>query len=64
MSDADRLGRQAIWLNLGWPVNKDVQKLNGREVTVEGTFDAAAKGHMGTFAGSLKDVQGFAVVER
>ena len=61
---ADRYAKQAIWLRLGWPVTPDVQKLDGHEVIVEGTFDAATKGHMGVFAGSLIDIQGLTLVER
>ena len=61
---ADGYGKQAIWLNLGWPVKPEVQKLDRREVIVEGTYDAAAKGHMGMFAGSLKDIQEITAVER
>ena len=58
-SFADRYGKQAIWLNLGWPVKPDVQKRDGHEVIVEGIFDAAAKGHMGMFAGSLSNIDAF-----
>lgn len=60
----DRHAEQAIWLNLGWPVKPDVQRLDGQEVIIEGTFDGAGKGHWGAFAGSLKDIQALKVVER
>jgi hypothetical protein len=63
-SFTDRYAQQAIWLNLGWPVKPDIQKLDGHEVIVEGTFDAAARGHLGAFAGALKDIQGIMAVER
>ena len=56
-SYADRFGKQAIWLNIGWPVTPEVLKLDGHEVSVEGTFDADAKGHLGAFAGSLTEVR-------
>src|SRR6478752_5783673 len=52
---AARRENQAIWLRVGWPVTPEVQKLDGREVIVDGTYDPAAKGHMGMFGGgSLK----------
>jgi hypothetical protein len=60
----DRYGKQAIWLQLGWPVKPEIQQLDGREVIVEGTYDVAATGHQGMFAGSLKDIQGITAVER
>ena len=60
----DRHAEQAIWLNLGWPVKPDVQRLDGQEVIVEGTFDAADKGHLGAFAGSLTDIQALKAIER
>lgn len=45
--------KKAVWLDLGWPVKDDVQKLNGRDVIVEGTFDASLTGHDAAFLGSI-----------
>ena len=47
----------ALWLNLGWPVSKDVLALNGRQVVVDARFDVSTRGHMGAFAGTLTDIQ-------
>jgi hypothetical protein len=63
-SHDERYGKQAIWLQLGWPVKPEIQQLDGRDVIVEGTYDAAATGHMGMFAGALKDIQGITASER
>ncbi len=48
--------RDAIWLTIGWPVSADTLQLNGREIVVEGVFDASQKGHYGAYAGALVDV--------
>lgn len=48
--------KKAVWLNLGWPVNDDIRKLDGKYVVVEGLFDANLKGHEGGFAGTIVDI--------
>jgi hypothetical protein len=48
-----RRWKKAIWLDLGWPVKDDIQKLNGRDVVVEGTFDASLTGHEAAYVGSM-----------
>lgn len=51
-----RTWREAIWLQIGWPVPQAIEQLNGREVIVEGTFDASSKGHDGAFVGAIVGV--------
>ena len=48
-----RKWKNAIWLDLGWPVKDDLQQLNGRDVVVDGTFDASRTGHEGAYVGSM-----------
>jgi hypothetical protein len=48
-----RKRNQAIGLDVGWPVKDDLKQLNGRDVVVEGTFDASSKGHLGAYVGSM-----------
>jgi hypothetical protein len=52
----DRTSAEAIWLTVGWPVPSDVQGLDGKEVSIEGTFDLGKKGHDAAYVGSLVDV--------
>ena len=45
--------KKGVWLGLGWPIEDDVLALNGREVVVEGTFDAWSFGHEGAYVGTI-----------
>jgi hypothetical protein len=47
----------ALWLNLGWPVSKEILLLNGEEVLVDARVDAADRGNMRAFAATLTDIQ-------
>jgi hypothetical protein len=47
----------ALWLNLGWPVSKEILALDGQQVVVDAKFDASTRGHLGVFAGTLTDIQ-------
>ena len=65
-SDAYRQRRdaEAVWLSVGWPVAPGLGALDGQEVTIEGTFDSAKKGHLAAYVGSLidiKDINGIAI---
>ena len=51
-----RTSKDALWLEIGWPVTQDVQQLNGHDVIVEGTFDASLRGHERAYAGSMVGV--------
>lgn len=51
-----RTWKDALWLRISWPVTQEIEQLNGREVIVEGTFDASSKGHDDAFFGSIVSV--------
>ena len=40
---------------------REAPKLSRRYVAIEGTFDAEVKGHLGMFAGSLRDIDSITV---
>jgi hypothetical protein len=46
-----------VWLSLGWPLPAAALRLSGLPVIVEARFDASGRGHMGLFAGGLRDVR-------
>ena len=50
------IAKNAVWLRLGWPVPESRRPLSDEYVLVEATFDAEAKGHMGSFSGELVDI--------
>jgi hypothetical protein len=59
-----RRGTDGVWLRVGWPVLPGIQALDGQEVSIEGTFDHAKKGHDAAYVGSLieiKDIAGIAI---
>ena len=56
-SFAQRNSRQALWLDLGWPVRLGGTDLTGRLVQVEGVFDGTRKGSEGAFAGTLIQIE-------
>jgi len=47
----------ALWLDLGWPVSKDILALSGEEIVADARVDATNHGHMGAYAASLTDIQ-------
>ena len=50
------LTKNAVWLDVGWPVPENYRGLSDRYVLVEAIFDAEEHGHMGLFSGELKKV--------
>lgn len=46
--------KNGLWLDI--PVSKEAQKLNGKCLLVEATFDMGRRGHLGMFSGCLSDV--------
>ena len=51
-----RDARQAVWLQLNWPLLPDRRALNGKYVSVEGRFVSGSQGHEGMFRGAIVDV--------
>ena len=46
----------AIWLDLGWPISPEVRALHNKYALVEGQFDSGNRGHMGQYAGAIKNI--------
>jgi len=51
-----RATRQAVWLQLKWPLLPERRSLNGKYVLVEGRFVSELSGHEGIFQGAIVDV--------
>jgi len=51
-----RAARQAVWLQLKWPLLPERRSLNGKYVLVEGRFVSELSGHEGIFQGAIVDV--------
>ncbi|HYJ07200.1 MAG TPA: hypothetical protein VEX43_18875 [Chthoniobacterales bacterium] len=51
-----RLHKNAVWVDRTEAIERDTKKLNKHYVLIEGTFDARDHGHMGLFAGAIKDI--------
>ena len=49
--------KNGVWISI--PSSDANRKLHGKFVLVEGTFDAGNRGHLGMWAGSIKDVKRF-----
>jgi hypothetical protein len=54
---SSRRDKEALWLNLGWPVSKELLALNGEHVVVEGRFNMHNKGHFGAYLGAIEDIR-------
>lgn len=52
-----RLRKNALWLNVGWPVPPDKESLSDEYVVVEGVFDGRGKGHDDAYSGELRDLR-------
>lgn len=47
---------QAVWVDLTNAANEQtLEALHNRRVTIKGTFDMTDNGHLGAYAGTLKD---------
>ena len=55
-----RAVRQAVWLQLKWPLLPERRSLNGKYVLVEGRFVSDLPGHEGIFQGAIVDVTSIA----
>jgi hypothetical protein len=51
------IAKNAVWLNVGWPVPENRRNLSDEYVLVEAVFDAEERGHMGAFSGMLKEIR-------
>ena len=47
---------QAVWLDVGWPVSKTLNRMNRVSVIVEAKFDADRLGYVGCCRGTLTDI--------
>jgi hypothetical protein len=45
----------SIWIDTDGPI--EPKKLNDKYVIVRGTYDAKARGHMGLFSGTIKNIK-------
>jgi hypothetical protein len=52
---AKRRASRAIWLNLGWPVDEQLRRLDGQEASFIGIFSENEKGHESAFAAALRE---------
>lgn len=53
----------AIWIDLNAEFAKSRKWMNGRYVSLEGTFHAKERGHMGLYMGTLSEITGFTLRE-
>ncbi|TSC77719.1 MAG: hypothetical protein G01um101424_342 [Parcubacteria group bacterium Gr01-1014_24] len=51
------ISKNAVWLQVGWPVPENLRAMSDEYVIVEATFSAEHKGHFGAFSGSLDEVK-------
>jgi hypothetical protein len=62
-----RIYKNAVWFSPDYArlgvEPKELAKLNGRYVLVEGRFDAQDTGHMGLFSGAIQDASRVLVLE-
>ena len=56
--DFDRtIMKNAVWLDVGWPVLPQWESAGDEYVEIEATFDAERLGHSRLFSGTLKDIR-------
>ena len=50
------LTTNALWVETKPEMMKQLKKVTGQYVIIEGLFDPSNKGHMGLFSGSIRDI--------
>jgi hypothetical protein len=54
------ISANAIWVGVDWPPDDKYMARSNSYVLLEGVFDARSRGHMGMFAGSVRNISRFA----